>query len=292
MQESMRLKSFELVARDIANVDVHLLHALTLSVGWPHRPKDWEFLIRAGQGIAAVDGIGRVFGTAMWFPHGDDFATVGLVITSPRTQAQGGGRWLMEHVFKQCRGRDLALNATRAAHGLYLSLGFVDEASVLMRQGELARDIPALPPVNGELSPLDADRLAEIVPIDSQAFGRSRERLLTLLSENASICVLRRGGKVVGYSMRRDFGRGQVIGPVAATNPEDAIHLKAVHMEELKGRFVRVDTREAKGPYAAFLEQCGLTIAEVVTTMSKGRRFLNSQADQPRFYGLAGHALS
>ncbi|MCB2077876.1 MAG: GNAT family N-acetyltransferase [Novosphingobium sp.] len=292
MQESMRLKSFELVARDIANVDVHLLHALTLSVGWPHRPKDWEFLIRAGQGIAAVDGIGRVFGTAMWFPHGDDFATVGLVITSPRTQAQGGGRWLMEHVFKQCRGRDLALNATRAAHGLYLSLGFVDEASVLMRQGELARDIPALPPVNGELSPLDADRLAEIVPIDSQAFGRSRERLLTLLSENASICVLRRGGKVVGYSMRRDFGRGQVIGPVAATNPEDAIHLTAVHMEELKGRFVRVDTREAKGPYAAFLEQCGLTIAEVVTTMSKGRRFLNSQADQPRFYGLAGHALS
>ena len=288
----MRLKSFELVARDIANVDVHLLHALTLSVGWPHRPKDWEFLIRAGQGIAAVDGIGRVFGTAMWFPHGDDFATVGLVITSPRTQAQGGGRWLMEHVFKQCRGRDLALNATRAAHGLYLSLGFVDEASVLMRQGELARDIPALPPVNGELSPLDADRLAEIVPIDSQAFGRSRERLLTLLSENASICVLRRGGKVVGYSMRRDFGRGQVIGPVAATNPEDAIHLTAVHMEELKGRFVRVDTREAKGPYAAFLEQCGLTIAEVVTTMSKGRRFLNSQADQPRFYGLAGHALS
>ena len=292
MQQSVHLKSFELVARDLAGVDVHLLHALTLSVGWPHRPKDWEFLIRAGQGIAAVDGIGRVFGTAMWFPHGDDFATVGLVITSPRNQAQGGGRWLMDHVLEQCRGRDLALNSTRAAHGLYLSLGFVDEASVLMRQGELVRDIPALPPVNGELSTLGADRLAEILPIDSHAFGRSRERLLTLLSGNASICVLRRGGKVVGYSMRRDFGRGHVIGPVAATNTEDALHLTAVHMESLKGQFVRVDTREAEGPYAAFLEQCGLSIAEVVTTMSKGRRFLNRQAGEPWFYGLAGHALS
>jgi GNAT superfamily N-acetyltransferase len=292
MQQSVRLKSFELVARDIADVDVHLLHALTLSVGWPHRPKDWEFLIRAGQGIAAVDGIGRVFGTAMWFPHGDDFATVGLVITSPRNQAQGGGRWLMDHVLEQCRGRDLALNSTRAAHGLYLSLGFVDEASVLMRQGELVRDIPALPPVNGELSALGADRLAEIVLVDSQAFGRSRERLLTLLSGNASICVLRRGGSVVGYSMRRDFGRGHVIGPVAATNAEDALHLTAVHMESLKGHFVRIDTREADGPYAAFLEQCGLSIAEVVTTMSKGRRFLNRQAGEPWFYGLAGHALS
>ena len=115
MRQSVRLKSFELVARDIADVDVHLLHALTASVGWPHRPKDWDFLIRAGKGLAAVDGIGRVFGTAMWFPHGEDFATVGLVVTSPRTQAQGGGRWLMDHVLEHCRGRDLALNSTRAA---------------------------------------------------------------------------------------------------------------------------------------------------------------------------------
>lgn len=288
----MRLKSFELVARDIADVDLQLLHALTISVGWPHRPLDWQLLIQAGKGIAAVDGIGRVFGTAMWFPHGDDFATVGLVITSPRTQAQGGGRWLMEHVLKHCRGRDLALNATRAAHGLYLSLGFVDEASVYMRQGELARELPVLPPVNGELSALDANSLAEVVPLDSQAFGRSRETLLRLLSQNASLCVLRRGGKVVGFSMRRDFGRGHVIGPIAATNTEDALHLTAVHLTPLKGQFVRVDTREADNPYAAFLEQCGLTIAEVVTTMSKGRHFLNRQADEPWFYGLAGHAVS
>lgn len=292
MRESVRLKSFELVARDIADVDVQLLHALTISVGWPHRPSDWQLLIQAGKGVAAVDGIGRVFGTAMWFPHGDDFATVGLVITSPRTQAQGGGRWLMDHVLKQCRGRDLALNATRAAHRLYLSLGFVDEAAVYMRQGELAQEFPVLPPVNGELSALDSDSLAEVLPLDSHAFGRSREKLLRLLSQNASLCVLRRGGKAVGFSMRRDFGRGHVIGPIAATNTEDALHLTAVHLTPLKGQFVRVDTREADSPYAAFLEQCGLTVAEVVTTMSKGQRFLNRRADEPWFYGLAGHAVS
>ena len=83
MGRSVRLKSFELVARDIREVDVKLLHALSLAVGWPHRPKDWDFLRRAGQGIVAVDGIGRVFGSAMWFPHGREFATIGLVLTSP-----------------------------------------------------------------------------------------------------------------------------------------------------------------------------------------------------------------
>src|ERR687898_534966 len=151
MQRSVRLKSFELVARDIAEVDVNLLHALSISVGWPHRPKDWDFARRAGHGIVAVDGIGRVFGSAMWFPHGDDFATIGLVITSPRTQAQGGGRWLMDQVLERCGNRYLSLNATRASHSLYLSLGFADEATVYMRQGEVVPTLPTAPALDGEL---------------------------------------------------------------------------------------------------------------------------------------------
>ena len=244
MQKSVRLKSFELFAQDIAEVDIKLLHALTTAVGWPHRPKDWEFLLRAGKGIVAVDGIGRVFGSAMWFPHGDDFATIGLVITSPRTQAQGGGRWLMDQVLERCRGRDLALNATRSAHALYLSLGFQDEAIVHMRQGEVTSRLPVRPPLNGELNEVTSGSLAEIAAFDALAFGRNRESLLTLLSENASIFVLQRQGEMVGYSMKREFGRGHVVGPVVATNAEDAIHLTAIHLETLKGRFVRIDTRE------------------------------------------------
>jgi Predicted acyltransferase len=104
-------------------------------------PKDWDFLRRAGQGIVAVDGIGRVFGSAMWFPHGRKFATIGLVLTSPRTQAQGTGRWLMEQVFERCGHRDLTLNSTDAAYHLYLSLGFRKEAFVYLWQGEVASSL-------------------------------------------------------------------------------------------------------------------------------------------------------
>ena len=154
MGRSVRLKSFELVARDIREVDVKLLHALSIAVGWPHRPKDWDFLRRAGQGIVAVDGIGRVFGSAMWFPHGRKFATIGLVLTSPRTQAQGTGRWLMEQVFERCGNRNLVLNSTDAAYHLYLSLGFRKEAVVYLWQGEVASSLPAVPVLDGELRSL------------------------------------------------------------------------------------------------------------------------------------------
>jgi GNAT superfamily N-acetyltransferase len=292
MQRSVRLKSFELVARDINDVDVDLLHALSISVRWPHRPKDWELLRRVGRGIVAVDGIGRVFGSAMWFPQGDDFATIGLVITTPRAQAQGGGRWLMDQILEQCGDRNLALNATHAAYPLYVSLGFTSEAIVHMRQGEVPETLPPLPALVSELSELPSDRLRDIAALDTQAFGSDRTKVLALLSADASIFTLNRGGEIVGYSMCREFGRGHVIGPIVAKNDHDAIHLTAVHLKKLAGRFARVDTRERDGVFAEFLQQSGLVIAETVTTMSKGRRFLNREDNGPWVYGLASHALS
>jgi GNAT superfamily N-acetyltransferase len=292
MGRTVRVKSFELVAKDINDVDVKLLHALSIGVGWPHRPKDWDFLRRAGHGIVAVDGIGRVFGSAMWFPHGHEFATIGLVITSPRTQAQGTGRWLMEQVFERCGDRNLSLNATDAAYHLYLSLGFTKEATVFQWQGEVAATSPVLPVLDGELSLSSGEYREQIAVLDERAVGINRHRLLALLAEDASICTLKRRGEIVGYSMNREFGRGRVIGPIVASDDCDAIHLTAVHLKELAGQFVRVDTREQTGPFAEFLQQSRLGMNDTVTTMSKGRRFLNRRESEPWVYGLAGHALS
>ncbi|TGN89051.1 N-acetyltransferase [Bradyrhizobium yuanmingense] len=292
MGRTVRVKSFELVAKDINDVDVKLLHALSIGVGWPHRPKDWDFLRRAGHGIVAVDGIDRVFGSAMWFPYSQEFATIGLVITSPRTQAQGTGRWLMEQVFERCGDRNLALNSTHAAYHLYLSLGFTKEATAYMWQGELVSPPPPVPALDGELTSLSTTSIGEIAALDERAFGTNRQKLLALLSEGASISVLRRGGEAVGFSMKREFGRGHVIGPIVASNDCDAIHLTAVHLRDLAGQFVRVDTREQTGLFADFLQQSRLGMTDTVTTMSKGRRFLSRKENEPWVYGLAGHALS
>jgi GNAT superfamily N-acetyltransferase len=292
MGRTVRVKSFELVAKDINDVDVKLLHALSIGVGWPHRPKDWDFLRRAGHGIVAVDGIGRVFGSAMWFPYGHKFATIGLVITSPRTQAQGTGRWLMDQVFERCGDRNLTLNSTDAAYHLYLSLGFTKEATVYLWQGEVVSPPPPVPALAGELSSLSTANIGEIAALDERAFGVNRQKLLALLSVGASISVLRRGGEAVGFSMKREFGRGHVIGPIIASNDCDAIHLTAVHLKDLAGQFVRVDTREQTGLFADFLQQSRLGMTDTVSTMSKGKRFLNRKENEPWIYGLAGHALS
>ncbi|MCA0272891.1 MAG: GNAT family N-acetyltransferase [Proteobacteria bacterium] len=291
MRKSVRVKSFDLVAQDISEVDTHLLHALSAGVGWPHRPADWDFLRRVGQGIVAVDEIGRVFGSAMWFPQGEDLSTVGLVITTPRAQAQGAGRWLMEQVMERCKDRNLALNATKAAYPLYLTLGFQQEATVFMHRGNVSV-VPELGLPQGTLSELPANGIGEITVCDILGFGVNRARVLAKLSEISATCVLRRSGKVAGYAMRRAFGGLQVIGPIVADNDDDAIQLAAWHLKAMKGHQVRIDTREETGAFADLLAQCGLAVGETTITMSKGRRFLNRSANAPWVYALAGHALS
>lgn len=64
--------------------------------------------------------------------------------------------------------------------------------------------LPAVPVLDGELRSLSAENVEEIAALDERAFGTSRQKLLALLSEGASICTLSRGRETVGYSMNRE----------------------------------------------------------------------------------------
>jgi len=98
ISNSITIDAFEARAVEIDTVELEQLHALSIGVAWPHRAEDWQFLRDVGHGIVAHDEIGRVLGSAMWFPYGSDFATVGMVITSPRLQALGTAQWLMKRL--------------------------------------------------------------------------------------------------------------------------------------------------------------------------------------------------
>ena len=129
-----KLDSYELRAVPMVVSDSPQLHELSISVTWPHRPEDWELAIRHGHGLVARDEIERVVGSGMWSPMGENYAAIGMVITSPRLQEHGTGRWLMNLLMEQTGDRGLVLTATRAAYRLYLSLGFVPVVPVFQQE--------------------------------------------------------------------------------------------------------------------------------------------------------------
>lgn len=286
---SKRLQTYELTVRDIHEADIEKLHELSVGVGWSHRPEDWQLLLQVGRGYVGCDEIGRILGSAMWFPMGDDFATIGMVLTSPRLQALGAGRWLMQHVLQQCGDRDLRLNATREAYRLYISQSFEPTGVICLHQGE-AIDPGHVPiPNDTQIRAIESADLTELVQLDREAYGADRTEILKRLVPLSEGTVLLREGRVAAFALCRPFGRGRVVGPVVARDADDAMALAAPHLARHAGTFMRVDTDRSNSDFTAFLSRCGMPQHDTVTTMCLGMP--RGGNGQMRTFALSGHSL-
>lgn len=293
--ESLKIDAFSMRIADIEGIELDRLHAHSLSVGWPHRAEDWQFLRESGHGFVALDEIGRVLGSAMWFEHGPDFATMGMVITSPRLQTLGAAQWLMKRVFDKIPRRDLRLNATRAAWRLYLSLDFQPEKTVYQCQG-IARlpttESPA--EASGDIRTLDASDIPAAIALDAAGFGVRRTALIEKLFAHSTGYGLFDGKKLTAFALCRPFGRGHVVGPVVAESDADAVAVVRPHIADHSGYFLRVDTHMDSGGFAAFLSHAGMPVFDTVLTMSLGKRltdFSNGGSASPKTYALASQTL-
>jgi len=278
------LDSYELTCEPMRGEDVPRLHELSIAVNWPHRPHDWELLLSLGHGFVARDEIGRILGSAMWFPIGPTIANVGMVITSPRLQDNGAGRWLMGHVLRATVGRTRILNATKAAYRLYLSLDFTPTGTVYQHQGVLG-DLPDGP---DDAVPLEDAHHDALLSMDARAYGGDRHAVLTRLLTLSQGVVLERAGQLAGFALCRPFGRGHVIGPVVAASEQDCIALIRPLMAGHAGDFLRMDTREKDGALRAFLAAAGLRSYDQVTTMALGAPPVSGPE---RVFGLVNQAL-
>jgi GNAT superfamily N-acetyltransferase len=261
------IDSYLLTLSEMKIEDVPRLHELSIGVNWPHRANDWEMLFGLGQGLVTRDEIGRILGSAMWFPMGPDLVSIGMVITSPRLQDHGSGRWLMHHILEETKDRGKILNATKAAYRLYLSLDFVPRKTVFQHNG-VVHTVPDAPDMTRPIEPRDT---SAVIALDAEAYGADRTPVIDKILPISTGTVLERGGSVTGFALCRQFGRGHVIGPVVAETQEEAVSLIRPHVEALKGKFARMDTREESGVLRQFLAEAGIAPYDTVTTMTLGK---------------------
>lgn len=265
----------------------HLSQAVGLSseMGWPHRREDWAFAQRLGEGLALEQG-GRLIGTAMRWPYGDAYATLGSIIVTRSAQGLGHGARLLDALIERAGEQSLLLNATREGLTLYGRRGFVPMGQLQQHQGVPA---PAmLSPQGGRVRAADDSDLPAIIGLDQEAVGMPRGQLLRCLAEVGRLSVTVREGVVTGYAACRAFGRGSVIGPVVASDPADARALIVEAASRLPGAVVRVDTatRSGLGPW---LEAMGLKCVDTVQTMARGKP--PQPRAQARVYALCSQSL-
>jgi GNAT superfamily N-acetyltransferase len=263
---------------------------LTQAERWSHRREDWEFHYRLGRGWAACNTDGKLLGTASWWAYGDRFGTVGLVLVDQAHQGQGIGRQLMNVVMADAGPRVLQLVATKAGRTLYQRCGFREQHGVGQHQG-VAAQIPAfaVPPdtVLRTVSPAD---VAALCDLDANAFGADRQQLVKAVSDAGSGVLAQRNGRLAGFALVRQSGRGVVIGPVIADGEPLAIALIG-HQLKTTSEFARVDIPKAAVQLAGWLEAAGLVCVDGVVTMVRGDVREEEERVEARVFGLVSQAL-
>ncbi len=262
----------------------HLADAVRLSrqAGWPHRLEDWQLALALSEGVVALDELGDVVGTCLLTRY-DGCATVNMVIVDETMRGRGVGKRLMDSVLVLAGDMPLRLVATMEGLPLYEKLGFVRTGSIVQHQGEAV----ATTATDSTEDATEVD-LPAIAALDRIAFGADRNALIKRLAGLGPFAIVRRGGKVVGFSAMRSFGRGEVIGPVTAATPEDAEALILHFMSRRPGRFLRIDTGADTG-LAPWLSARGL--AHVGGGIVMARPPATRPAASATVFALANQAL-
>ena len=246
----------------------HLAQALALSqaIHWPYRAEDWAFALNLGRGYG-IETDGRLVGTALWWPYGTDFASLGMIIVAEDAQRQGIGARLMNAMLADAAGRNIVLNSTQEGELLYTRLGFKPYGAVHQYQAVLGQ-APAIE-TSSPIRATTPDDRAALQALDQRAAGMDRTALLNALHPMADFIVTEHDGQISGYACVRRWGRGVVIGPVIARDAADAKALIATLAARHVGDFVRIDVTRASG-LSAWIEAIGLPQVGEVTTMALG----------------------
>lgn len=274
--------------RAMTATDLPAAQALTEGVRWPHRLPDWEQAFRHAEGVVA-ERDGRIVGTALRWRWGPRHATVGLIVVAPACQGRRIGHRLMTELLAGLDGCTVLLHATPDGRGLYERLGFVRTGEVRQHQGMALPTPPIALAAGWRLRPATEFDLPALQALDAAARGMPRAALVAdLLREAEATVVLDHDGVARGFAMLRRFGRGHVVGPVVAPDPEGAKALVA-HLSGLNaGRFTRIDIDFDSG-LAEWLESIGLLRVDAPTTMFLGSA--PTPARQVRLFALASQAL-
>jgi predicted N-acetyltransferase YhbS len=254
--------------RAMTAADVSHAQALTASFGWPHRQEDWALMQALGRGVVAEQQ-GRLVGTALCWRYGADWATLGLIGVYGEMQGHGIGRRLLRALLGELEDRSLALYATRAGMSLYAAEEFVPTGTVIQHQGVAAHPQPAPLAQGMRLRPALPADLPAIAALDRAACGMDRMHLLAKLLEEPGGVALEESGAVTGFALLRRFGRGHVIGPVAAPDADRAKAIVAPLLDRYAGQFVRIDIPKESG-LAPWLAAAGLAEAGTVIRMVRG----------------------
>ena len=219
--------------RDMLESDIESGLDLCRFAGWNQLENDWKmFLQLAPRGArVAINDENKVIGTVATIAYENRFSWIGMVLVHPEMKRQGIGTNLLREALNILQNQEtVKLDATPAGREVYLKFDFRDEYN-LSRMMATGLNIPTQ---RGARS-IRHDDFDSILETDEIVFGASRKNLLSLLQKNAPQFCFVSNDSNRSYCFGRNGYNFTQIGPVIATDLEQAISVAAAALNNTKG---------------------------------------------------------
>ena len=240
--------------------------ALSKSANWNQNEADWQLMLDMGHGWGISLRDRTLAASTLVLPYGGDFAWVSMVLVHPAHRRKGYASRLLQTAIADLGHRGLTpiLDATPAGRTVYADEGFSDRWG-FKRFFLRTRNAP---PLEGTVRPVRASDWNEILQLDREAFGASRERLLRALAQRLPQAALIVEGE--GFVFGRDGREARQIGPLVARDANIARTL-LTHAVAAVEPPVYADAAD-HAPLRGLLESNGFAFQRPFTRMVRGGR--------------------
>lgn len=249
------------ILRDMRPDDIEGAIKLSRAEAWNQTEKDWKFLVENPRNICVVaENSGMIIGTTTAINYSSQIAWIGMVLVDRQYRGEGVSRSLLTNVLeKTATFKSVKLDATSAGQRVYRKFGFEEEFQIVrminlsMPDLSIPKDVKTLP------ERIEPNLLRGITDFDENIFGVNRSPLIGyLLSEYPQKAwMIKRNDSVAGIALGREGHKYHHIGPVSASNINDAKSLIAPALKKLKDKPVAMDVLTDKKDLITWLSSIG-----------------------------------
>jgi hypothetical protein len=259
----------ELRTAPLAEVSAPAAFLLSAEAGWNQTLDDWRLMLVEGEAIGQFSAAGQLVASALILPYDEQFAWIGMVLTTERQRRRGLATSNLRWAIERCAARSLiaGLDATPAGREVYAPLGFADLWG--LQRLSAARPILPEPAQQAVIRPMQDGDLAAVAAMDGEAFGAKRAALIAHLHQRqpalAWVAQRKRGG-LAGLVLGRDGRAMPHLGPLVAEDPDVATTLAARALSAMDGP-VSIDVPDRQTQFRARLTLAGFAPVRPFTRM-------------------------
>jgi GNAT superfamily N-acetyltransferase len=239
--------------------DISSAMNLSNAEGWNQTERDWKLFIEDSQNIClAVEHDKKIIGTTTAINYSNQIAWIGMVLVNKDYRGQGISKLLLTDIFEKLKDfKSIKLDATPAGQKVYEKFDFKDE--YLIARMTTASVNPLQNEQHELIQRVEEKNIEDIVALDGIVFGTGRFQLINFLIKEYphKAWQLRRNDVITGFALGRDGSRYHQIGPVVASNDDDAKILIIKALSELNNQPVVVDVLYDKGNLIHWLSSLG-----------------------------------